>query len=281
MPELKNTADKRTQKPKKRRKSNMMIYYIMFLFIFIIVFSVLSVTVLFNLDEIIVEGESIYDYDEIAEAAGIRTGVNLLRLDTARPRNRLVESLVYIDDARIRKNFPGRLTIHVTGAVEMANIEHGGRYYTVSKNGRILSEADIITSNIIIYGYEADEPVIGRYISTQNERKRHLIFTLVNTMEEAELTGIVSIDISDHLDITMNYMNRVEILLGTEFELDIKLKAAAEMTQHRINVNESGVLRLIDPLAAIVFLPEVPEAAIRPDDIIADDDDDGDNEPEE
>jgi len=239
----------------------MAIYYIMFLLISVIVFSVLSVTVLFNLEEIIVEGaddESIYTIEEIIDAAGIVPGVNLLRLDTERFRQRLISNLVYIDSVTIRKNLPSTLTIQVSGAVEMANIEHEGEHFIVSKNGRILGKADIITGNTVFYGYEADEPVVGGYIRSVNERKNDMIYDIINTMEEVGLKGIVSIDITDHLDIRMNYMNRVEILIGPETELETKLKSAVEMVTNEIDINESGTLRLVD-VPMISFRRDMPE----------------------
>jgi len=246
----------------------------MFLLIAVIVFSSLSVTVLFNLEEIVVEGDSIYTFDELVDGAGIVTGVNLLRLDTESYRQQLIDNFVYIDSVRIRKKFPSKLTVYVDGAVEMANIEHEGVYYIVSKNGRILREAEIITSNTIVYGFEAVEPEVGGYIKSEDDRKNAMVYDIINTKTEAGLTGIISIDISDRMDIRMNYMNRVELLIGTEDELEIKLKGAAEMVENNIDINESGTLRLMET-PMLVFRRDLPESAlILPDELIAESDDD-------
>ncbi|MCL2696798.1 MAG: FtsQ-type POTRA domain-containing protein [Oscillospiraceae bacterium] len=233
----------------------MAIYYVMFFVVAVTIFSILSVTVLFNLEEIVVEGESIYTSEEIVAASGIREGINLLRFDTGTGRNRIIESLVYVDDVTIRKGFPNRVTITVAGAVEMVSIAHENHFYTISRNGRILETTRSASDNIAVYGFEAEEPVIGGYISSAEQRKTELVFTLIKTAEEAELFGIMDIDITDHLDIKMNYMNRITLHIGAGTDLEQKLRAAAEILENRIESNERGTLRLINPLE-VVFSPE-------------------------
>jgi len=243
------------RKFKQRRRQNMAIYYVMFFVVAVTIFSILSVTVLFNLEEIVVEGESIYTSEEIVAASGIREGINLLRFDTGTGRNRIIESLVYVDDVTIRKGFPNRVTITVAGAVEMVSIAHENHFYTISRNGRILETTRSASDNIAVYGFEAEEPVIGGYISSAEQRKTELVFTLIKTAEEAELFGIMDIDITDHLDIKMNYMNRITLHIGAGTDLEQKLRAAAEILENRIESNERGTLRLINPLE-VVFSPE-------------------------
>ncbi|MCL2076792.1 MAG: FtsQ-type POTRA domain-containing protein [Oscillospiraceae bacterium] len=243
---------------KQRRKQNMSIYYMMFLLVSAVVFSVLSATVLFNLEEVTAVGESIYTHEEIIAAADIKPGVNLIRFNSGECEARIAESLVYIDSVHIKKNLPGKLVINVVGAEEMANIEHEGNYYIISKNGRILGLADKNSENTVIYGYEADEPVIGARIKSISDRKTDLVYKLMNTAENVGLTGIVDIDISDYLNISMNYMNRIELHIGASTELEQKFRASAELLEKEIDKNEYGTLRLIDPLK-VVFKPETLE----------------------
>lgn len=233
---------------KARRKRNMMIYHVMFLLITMIIFAVLSTTVLFNITEVAAEGESIYSAEEIIEAANIRLGANLLRLNTEENKRNIIDKLVYIDKVQIRKSLPGKLTIQVTGAVERFNIEHDGNYYIISGNGRILGLADRSSKNTAIYGFDPNEPFIGHYVSSQEERKTALAFTLIETAEKAGLKGIVGMDISDPLGIRMNYMNRIELVIGSGVELELKLRVAAEMLENETASHEHGTWTLIDPL---------------------------------
>ncbi|MDR2532199.1 MAG: FtsQ-type POTRA domain-containing protein [Oscillospiraceae bacterium] len=250
-PKARKTAE---PKSKQRRRQNMAIYYLMFLLVAVLVFSILSVTVLFTLEVIETEGDSIYSDEQIIEVSGIRTGVNLLRFDTSESRKRIMDSLVYIDNVEIHKNLPNKITIHVVEAVEMASIEHEGLYYKISKNGRILGTIGRNSQFTAIYGFEADEPVVGGYISSAELRKTGLIFTLMETAAEVGLTGIIDINIEDFLDIRMNYMNRIVLHVGPSIQLEDKLRAAVHILTEDIEQNERGTLRLIEQQP--VFTPE-------------------------
>jgi len=254
-------APKRTspRKPaksaKQRHKQNMAIYYVMFMLVIVLVFSILSVTVLFNLEEVIAEGESIYTHEQIIEAAGVKTGVNLLRFDSSECAARIIDALVYIDSVQIKKNLPSKLTIQVVGAEEMANIAYAGSRYIISKNGRILGQAAPNSKNIVVLGYEADEMIVGAYISPEGNRRAELIFDIMEQIEETGLTGIVDIDLRDYLDIKMNYMDRIVLHIGHGTDLKLKLQVAVELLNNEIDSTERGTLRLVDPLTA-PFIPD-------------------------
>ena len=64
---------------KRVRRRNMSLYYGLVLFIVLIMFAVLSVTVFFNVENIIVNGSSIYTAEEIVAASGIQGGDNMIR----------------------------------------------------------------------------------------------------------------------------------------------------------------------------------------------------------
>ncbi|MCL2109564.1 MAG: FtsQ-type POTRA domain-containing protein [Oscillospiraceae bacterium] len=270
----------------KRRRSNRVLYYVMFLLVFVIAFSILSTTVLFKITEVVAVTENseetagFYTAEQIVEATGINTGANLLRLNSEIHSRNVLDNLIYIDSVQIKKSLPGKVTVYVVEAVEMANIAELGQTFIISEKGRILGAVygSAANSNTIIYGYEPDEPVLGEYIRSVDERKTDLVFAIMQRSEMAGLRGIVSINLHDPLDITMNYMNRVELQLGSGVELELKLRVAAEMLENQIDVTEHGTIRLQDPLRA-VFKDDV-EDEIAPW-LVPDDDDDDDDEPGE
>ena len=261
-------------------------YYVMFLLVFVIAFSILSTTVLFKITEVVAVTENseetagFYTAEQIVEATGINTGANLLRLNSEIHSRNVLDNLIYIDSVQIKKSLPGKVTVYVVEAVEMANIAELGQTFIISEKGRILGAVygSAANSNTIIYGYEPDEPVLGEYIRSVDERKTDLVFAIMQRSEMAGLRGIVSINLHDPLDITMNYMNRVELQLGSGVELELKLRVAAEMLENQIDVTEHGTIRLQDPLRA-VFKDDV-EDEIAPW-LVPDDDDDDDDEPGE
>ncbi|MCL2698631.1 MAG: FtsQ-type POTRA domain-containing protein [Oscillospiraceae bacterium] len=234
----------------------MAIYYIMFFFVAVVILSGLSVTVLFNLQDIVTEGDSRYTSEQIIAASGIKTGVNLIRFNTDDSRQRIIDSLVYVDEVVIRKNpLANRITIEVTGAEEMAAVAYDNAFLVISKNGRILESTRRHTGLPIIHGFEAYEPVVGGRISSEETRKTELAFIIMQTIEKVGLEEILSINIEDFLDITLNYMNRVTVEIGPETQLEEKLRVAVRLLNYEIDINERGTLILLNPLQA-VFSPE-------------------------
>ena len=77
-------ARKRTKSRKKKlRPRKYVLYYIIFLIIFLSVGAVLSLTVFFNLEQVIVDGCDRYSAQELVEFTGLNDTDNLLRVDTA------------------------------------------------------------------------------------------------------------------------------------------------------------------------------------------------------
>lgn len=251
-PQARRPAAKKPQK-RRRGKQNLVIYYMLLFALGVIVVSVLSVTVLFNINELAVEGESIYTDDAIVEASGIEIGMNMMRFSGKSAQEKILEELIYIDSVGIRKDFPSRLTIVVEGAVEMASIlGDDGRYYTVSYSGRILEISTRPGGSVIIRGFELENPEKGGAVSSRNEKKREVLYTLIDAIDQVGLEEIGEIDLTDHLMIEMLYDNRILIELGAVTELETKLESAREMLGPYIFESETGRLRVSNP-QVIVF----------------------------
>lgn len=245
-----NLNRKQNAKRKKRKnKQNNVIYYCMFAFLFVVIASALSVTVLFNAQEIAVEGESVYSGEEILAAAQIPEGVNLIRYNPAAAVENILDKLVYLDSAEIHKNYPSKLTVEVTGAEKMANILlPDGGCLLISKKGRILERVAFNTEQPVITGYEPVSIETGEFISSEDGKKTELIYSLISEAEKAEFDKITEINITDHLKIIITYDGRVRVIIGAAVDVREKLLAAkAIIAAEDINGNVSGTLNQTDP----------------------------------
>ena len=72
------------RKKRRRRKQNLSLYYTAIFFLVAVVGIILSLTVFFNVKEVIVTGNSIYTNNDIILASGIKTGDNLVRLSSSK-----------------------------------------------------------------------------------------------------------------------------------------------------------------------------------------------------
>jgi len=199
----------------------------------------LSLTMFFNVKEILVEGNDKYDDQELIDATGIKVGDNLFKIDPDKAQDKLLSLFGYIDEAEVKRQFPTRVLISVKEAEPFAALEEADGYTLVSAKGKVLERA-------------LEQPPEGlmqvRGISTvlttdEDEHRLELLREIIGYMDEYDMTNYNFIDLSDTLDIVMICQDRLRVELGNELELDYKLRFVDEVVKEK--VADSGFI-LID-----------------------------------
>ncbi|MBR4087548.1 MAG: FtsQ-type POTRA domain-containing protein, partial [Clostridia bacterium] len=76
-----NSVDRYYQKKKRRKKKIKIVFFGLLFILMMLTLGILSVTVFFNAEEIIVEGNTRYTAKELLEQGELSVGQNLFRLD--------------------------------------------------------------------------------------------------------------------------------------------------------------------------------------------------------
>lgn len=236
------------RKIKRVRHRNMSVYYGTVIFIVLVIFVILSVTVFFNVETIIVTGSSIYTAEEIAEASGIAGGDNMIRRNMGKAEEQITEQLIYIETAEITRRFPSSLEICVTPCEETAcfdNYDDG--YRIISKTGKILASVTSPAEDLpVFYGTEPAEDLSeGMTFASADEDKTEVIYELVKRADSSFGSKITSYDVTDRLNISCIYDNRIEIELGVISDIDYKYRFANEIITTRISPDTEGRLRML------------------------------------
>ncbi len=243
--EYKVMNGKRVKVGRRHRRNNLTLYYYMIFFAVVITVTVLSVTLLFNANEVVVSGTQLYSSEQIRLICGVEQGDNLIRLDTHTAEKCALESLSYVDDIKVLRSFPSRISIKVTEAVPKANIEQDGKYYVVSESGRIL-EAGLdkpMGGLVVIVGYDLKNLGIGDKLESNDDMKQNITDTIFDTLEHTQLKEHISaINIADRSNIKLNYDSRINILLGSSLDLEYKLGAVKVIIDTKISDKFNGVI---------------------------------------
>ena len=120
MNDIEKTTIERVNSGKRmrRRRRFMSVYALIVLLLVVFAGVVASLTILFKVNEIIISGESdTYTYMEVVNAAGIRAGDNLIRMDTEDNANNILDSLLLVEEADVDKVFPSTIKIHVSQCI--------------------------------------------------------------------------------------------------------------------------------------------------------------------
>lgn len=228
--EARKAAERELRERRKRKGGSNVVYYVMTGILAVIIFSVLSVTVLFNAERIVIEGDSDYSDEQIITASGLEGTENLVRLNTSGIPERILDKLVSLDSVRVDKVFPSTIKITVTRSVPMAEFLYDGKNYVISHIGRVMQIDTEKVDCMQILGYKpAESVIVGGFISAEDPEQDKLVSDISTAVEKAEITDITSVDISDSLAIVMTYDDRVVIHLGSILQIDEKMRIIKEL----------------------------------------------------
>lgn len=233
---------------RRKRKSNMSLYYGTVLFIAAIIFAILSVTVFFNVETAVVKGSSKYTVEQIIEASGINGGDNMIRKNMGKAEGKITSQLIYIETAEVKRKLPSTVEIAVTPCVETACMQKDGGFFVVSETGKILKLSEDVQEGLIIfYGANPAENMdVGMKFASEDENKTEVIYDLLSRRDSEFVSKITSFDVTDRLNISCVYEDRINIELGVISEIDYKFRLAEEIITTKISPDSRGQLRMLE-----------------------------------
>lgn len=246
----KTNIERKNSGKRMRRRRRMMSVYVFIVIVLVLTTGVtISLTFLFNVDEIIVSGES-NDYTavQIAEASKVKAGDNLIRLDTKKAEKNILKRLIYVESASVNKDFPSTLRIDVTRCIPAYNVQYENRVLLVSRKGKILSESDNYTDpeNLpIIQGFEPEELSEGVELKSKNANKDEAFAQLISRFDRDDNTDIASIDMTNEYDIVVKYRNGMIFKMGNWSDADYKLDLAQTVMNDENIKGKSGYLTMV------------------------------------
>lgn len=213
-----NSAKKKQRKAAKRRKLTPFLFVVS---VFILAAAVyLCLTMLFNVDRVKIEGNTLYEEMDLIKTSGIEKGENLFEVDTAYAEDKLYSVYSYIEEVEVKRSFPNSVTIKITEAVPFSVVEEADGYTLVSTGGKVLERG----LEEVPYGMLSVRGISTVTNSEDNTKRKDLMMRIIGTMQELKMEDYVFLDLTDTLEITMIYDNRVRVKLGNELELEYKLQ---------------------------------------------------------
>ncbi|MBP3379803.1 MAG: FtsQ-type POTRA domain-containing protein [Ruminococcus sp.] len=244
-----NIERKNSGKRMRRRKRMMSLYVFLVMLLVLTVGVTACFTFLFNVDEIVVSGESdSYTYMEIVEASGIRAGDNLFRMDTGKAEKAILDNLLNVETAEVNRDFPSTLRIHVTRCIPAYNIQHENGVLLVSRKGKILSDNNFYTQTEelpIIYGFDPADLTAGTQIASNNQNKYDAFTQLISRFDRDDNSDIASIDLTNEYDIVVYYRSGLVFRMGNWTDVDYKLDLAQNVMNDESVKGKKGELRMV------------------------------------
>lgn len=251
MNDVEKTNIERTNSGKRlRRRKRMMGVYVFVVILLVFTIGItICFTFLFNIDKIVVSGESEeYTSLQIVEASEVNAGDNLLRLDGKKAAQRILDKLTYVESAVVDRDFPSTLRINVTRCIPAYNVRYDGGVLLVSRKGKILSDGEVYTDIEkipIITGYMPENKTVGTMVESENSNKADAFEQFIRRFEKDDIGDISSIDMTNEYDIIVTYRNGMIFKMGNWSDVDYKLDLAKTAMEDKDIVGKKGYLQMI------------------------------------
>ena len=204
----KKDKDIRTSKTiREKGKVSLIKKLIAIFFILLAVFIILH-TSLFNVKNIIVEGNEHLSKEDVIELSKINLDENIYKNSKKEIRNALLES-AYIEDARIKKELPKTVKLDITERKINYMIQFADTYVYLNNQGYMLEQTTEKADVPIIVGLSTDQNsiIIGSRINDDDLSKMNRIIKICELARINDLGNLISkINISDE----RNYIIEIE-----------------------------------------------------------------------
>lgn len=228
----------------KQRKIRRILSYISVFLVIVIFAVVLSLTVMFRTTDIVVEANGApYTNEQIIETSGLSMGENIFMAKRKAAVKNLVDTYPYIEAAEVTFRIPGTQIIKITAAKPSYQVQFSGGYAVVSENSRILEIDKKQKNNIpLLKGLKLNETKPGEYINFEKSSTKQILDEVVKNINDNEVSNIYGIDISNAANISLNYDNRITILLGLPEDVGYKLRTAKAIIHQKLSATDAGTL---------------------------------------
>lgn len=232
------------EKRKRRRKKNYIIHYILVFILVTVIGTILSLTVFFNINKIIIDGNSeLKTKEEIVGYTNVSVGDNLFRIDIDKIENRILNNTTDIDAVKVQRGLPDRLVVKLTPSVPKLAYFNNGSYHLISGADRVITTVDNLEKypDIIKFTSENLKDIkVGEFLSeneTYQEFKK-----VMDSISSSQIQGVKAIEIKKDGEIKLNYQDRITVELGNTIELDYKLKTVKKVIEEHIDKNAFGII---------------------------------------
>ncbi len=241
--ERKEAMKKGALKAKRKRRRRAITAVIVVLILLIAVFAMLSVTVLFKIESIYVEGNTRYSQNEIISVAELRVGDPLFLIGEKSLKQRLQKLLPYVVSVEIDRELPSSLYINIEETTEEICFFENERFYLANKQRKILSENTELPENLpVIVAGEDCSFEVGEKFLCEDEIKDNMLglcFSLLSK-EKYSVTLINTVDLYDTYVIVED---RLVFRLGSSANFENKV-AHMEAMLKKMSASDYGVVDL-------------------------------------
>ncbi len=225
---------------KNRRQRMRLISRIAYFVIALIILGLMFYAVIkafFAVDNIVVNGSTVYSKAEVSEACGYSEGDILFSVKAENIQKNIIENLPFVYSVTVEKDYPDTLIINIVDEKESYYFEFDKRYFVITAGLKVLAvfedEAKLLESYerpVFVNIDDVKEVITTKEVVFFDEESYRRSENVLMTVRESQLYGkITYIDISELYDVKLLYDDRIELIFGSHVGIEKKLVNALEV----------------------------------------------------
>jgi len=249
-------AKTNTRNRRRRRKA---VGFFLLLFAVLCVAAFYCVSVFCEVVEVTVSGDTRYPAADIIEAAAIPEEQNLFTVSQKRLQQNITALCPYVEKVTLRRHLPETLEIVITEySTVFASIGHQGRITMLNGSGCVLEQrASLSDYSCLLLGEDFSGEAVGTCLSEEFTPVFSALGNILTALEKADMMKEVGyIDISDPMDFKVMLQDRLQLRLGTDYDLDTKLQTARKVMNDGLAEDYIGYLDV--SVAGRAYAKELP-----------------------
>lgn len=217
-----------------------------FSLLLVVIVFVAGIAIFFRVEEIAVTGNALYTVEELQNASGVEQGDNLLILSKGDIAGSIMAVLPYVEEVRISKELPNRLTIDIVESEASYMIKGDDSvWWLINSDGKLLEQVSASAGTYpTISGMTAVDPVAGMDVETENPDQIEAAVAVMGELESTDyLAKIVEINVEKPYEIIMYYEDIYQIELGGYDQMAYKIQYLTAVLE-QLRETESGIIDL-------------------------------------
>lgn len=186
---------------------------------------------LFVVKTVSVTGSEIFTESEILNFVNIPYEMSIFKVDSEQIEVNIVNEFTYVESAKVNKRMPDVIEIVIEDSKECFYAKSGDIYKVYSQGLKFLRDSAVALEQAVYLNFDVS-----------NENLMNLAKQTINVFRENDMNDINAILISDDKIVTVVYNQRFEINLGTEINLDYKVKMCKKVIEEKIAPEEKGII---------------------------------------
>lgn len=210
------------KKAKKQVRPGIVISVVLVLLSFVILF----LTPIFNIKQIIVEGNQSVKTVDIVKASGLEINKNLFASNTGEAENK-IRQVPYVESVKVTRQMPDKIKITIVEGKVSAYLKWNGKFVGINENGQILcvvnkpspSKAAPVVKGISVKA----ECIVGQTLVPNQTTRYETLLKFAKAFNQRGLTqSITSFDISEIDYINFMHRDKLKVEFGSDKDFEHK-----------------------------------------------------------